>query len=226
MTRAFFEPDLFFVALTVCFAAGLVIGARRLALRPLSRERLEQIRRRGFYGACLAACAFLVVAVLPGPLSAGQRIMFSILAGLMLAVSAWESFRRLTPAEELTIFGADPGRCARCGYDLTGNVSRLCPECGWSIPASSEVGDWPLWTLWWREWRIRRLRDWRRTFRLTLWIMLMFAGTAVIVLSIPWAIGRRPAAAFALPMVLMAAHFAVNAFRVRAYGRREARRRP
>lgn len=23
-----------------------------------------------------------------------------------------------------------PGRCARCGYDLRGNVSRRCPECG------------------------------------------------------------------------------------------------
>lgn len=23
-----------------------------------------------------------------------------------------------------------PGRCSRCGYDLTGNVSGVCPECG------------------------------------------------------------------------------------------------
>lgn len=23
-----------------------------------------------------------------------------------------------------------PGRCDRCGYDLTGNVSGVCPECG------------------------------------------------------------------------------------------------
>ena len=22
------------------------------------------------------------------------------------------------------------GQCARCGYDLTGNVSGVCPECG------------------------------------------------------------------------------------------------
>jgi hypothetical protein len=22
------------------------------------------------------------------------------------------------------------GKCARCGYDLTGNVSGVCPECG------------------------------------------------------------------------------------------------
>jgi hypothetical protein len=23
-----------------------------------------------------------------------------------------------------------PGHCRRCGYDLTGNVSGICPECG------------------------------------------------------------------------------------------------
>jgi len=26
-----------------------------------------------------------------------------------------------------------PGRCGRCGYDLTGNVSGVCPECGQPI---------------------------------------------------------------------------------------------
>ena len=27
------------------------------------------------------------------------------------------------------------GRCAACGYDLTGNVSGVCPECGRTAPA-------------------------------------------------------------------------------------------
>jgi len=26
-----------------------------------------------------------------------------------------------------------PGVCARCGYDLTGNVSGVCPECGHGV---------------------------------------------------------------------------------------------
>jgi len=26
--------------------------------------------------------------------------------------------------------GPGPGHCANCGYDLTGNVSGRCPECG------------------------------------------------------------------------------------------------
>jgi hypothetical protein len=24
--------------------------------------------------------------------------------------------------------------CGRCGYDLTGNISGACPECGWHLP--------------------------------------------------------------------------------------------
>ena len=27
----------------------------------------------------------------------------------------------------------DPNRCRECGYDLTGNVSGVCPECGTRI---------------------------------------------------------------------------------------------
>jgi hypothetical protein len=29
------------------------------------------------------------------------------------------------------------GRCRHCSYDLTGNVSGVCPECGMEIPKSS-----------------------------------------------------------------------------------------
>jgi hypothetical protein len=27
-----------------------------------------------------------------------------------------------------------PGSCGHCGYDLTGNVSGVCPECGTRVP--------------------------------------------------------------------------------------------
>ncbi|HPM24330.1 MAG TPA: hypothetical protein PLP66_10530 [Phycisphaerae bacterium] len=33
------------------------------------------------------------------------------------------------------------GICARCGYDLTGNVSGRCPECG--TPLRRVVDQWP-----------------------------------------------------------------------------------
>jgi hypothetical protein len=31
------------------------------------------------------------------------------------------------------------GKCRRCHYDLTGNVSGLCPECGTAIPKETQV---------------------------------------------------------------------------------------
>ncbi len=33
---------------------------------------------------------------------------------------------------------APAGCCAQCGYNLTGNVSGICPECGTLIPRSAE----------------------------------------------------------------------------------------
>ena len=30
----------------------------------------------------------------------------------------------------------DPRLCTRCGYDLTGNVSGTCPECGTGVAAA------------------------------------------------------------------------------------------
>jgi hypothetical protein len=29
---------------------------------------------------------------------------------------------------------SDQPICGQCGYDLTGNVSGVCPECGWKLP--------------------------------------------------------------------------------------------
>lgn len=38
----------------------------------------------------------------------------------MFSVATWVARRRSIPA----------GSCVRCGYNLTGNVSGVCPECG------------------------------------------------------------------------------------------------
>ena len=50
---------------------------------------------------------------------------FVWLATVALAgrVALWRYRRRAVP----------PGRCRSCGYDLTGNTSGRCPECGTAI---------------------------------------------------------------------------------------------
>jgi hypothetical protein len=34
-----------------------------------------------------------------------------------------------------------PGHCRRCAYDLTGNVSGVCPECGCRVPDPDPAGE-------------------------------------------------------------------------------------
>ncbi len=33
----------------------------------------------------------------------------------------------------------EPGHCRRCRYDLTGNVSGVCPECGDAVPGGPQA---------------------------------------------------------------------------------------
>jgi len=44
---------------------------------------------------------------------------FIVVAGLPAACLSWRDHHRFPP-----------GHCQKCGYDLTGNVSGRCPECG------------------------------------------------------------------------------------------------
>jgi hypothetical protein len=81
----------------------------------------------------------LLVMGRPGVTRVGRSIVghiaapyaFLLCAGL-LAVSAWQCWV-LTRPEIKELFGIrqyPPGFCQKCGYNLTGNVSGRCPECG------------------------------------------------------------------------------------------------
>lgn len=47
-----------------------------------------------------------------------------------LTVLAWWPWKRRRP-----------GCCRRCGYDLTGNTSGVCPECGRGVPEGLRRGE-------------------------------------------------------------------------------------
>ncbi len=47
----------------------------------------------------------------------------------ILTAWLWHRDRRRIP----------PGHCRKCGYNLTGNVSGKCPECGNPCPAEAGV---------------------------------------------------------------------------------------
>ncbi len=62
------------------------------------------------------------------PVSVPLGLAFVIAAGIT-ALLFWRD--RRFPA----------GHCQKCGYDLTGNVSGRCPECGTPVPDTSAEGE-------------------------------------------------------------------------------------
>ncbi len=64
--------------------------------------------------------------------------------GLGCAMFAWATLRRMrTEAYFRQVHQGDPRFCGRCGYDLTGNVTGICSECGWRLPGGGGTGSPP-----------------------------------------------------------------------------------
>lgn len=90
----------------------------------LRSSRIRAIAKWTGLVVCLALLAVnvRVLSLSPG-LDVGFFIdtpfwLFLIVAALPTAFLFWRDSRY------------PPGHCQRCGYDLTGNVSSVCPECG------------------------------------------------------------------------------------------------
>lgn len=66
-------------------------------------------------------------------LTVDYRMVLVVVVVLGVMVIAWRSglFRRREPAT-----GESSSRCPTCAYDLTGNVSGICPECGRPVDAA------------------------------------------------------------------------------------------
>ena len=137
---------------------------------------------------------------------------------LVIGVWGWTVFRGQTIAGEREArinFAVKPGRCGRCDYDLTGNATGVCPECGWDVPPLPIKLQSPAWHVWWRGWTIDHLDDARRTLRATVVFALVAAAGAIV--AVVW---RHPM--FFVLGAAMAVHGAVNVVRVLKYQGRAA----
>lgn len=74
---------------------------------------------------------------------------YSYVAGSLLSVSlpfllvTWLLMRAVRADDRRRHFARRlAGRCGPCGYDLTGNVSGVCPECGAPCGHGQPVHDW------------------------------------------------------------------------------------
>ncbi len=55
-------------------------------------------------------------------------LLFAVPTMYLWWMYLWWADRRCIP----------PGHCRKCGYNLTGNVSGVCPECGVVVPLQTE----------------------------------------------------------------------------------------
>jgi hypothetical protein len=72
------------------------------------------------------------------------------LPGSEVSVPLWMPFL-LVAAPTMFLWLRDrrrvlPGHCGQCGYDLTGNTSGVCPECGMELARSGEASVPPIGT--------------------------------------------------------------------------------
>jgi hypothetical protein len=118
------------------------------------------------------------------------------------------------PTEAMGNYSRDPRHCGQCNYDLTGNVSGICPECGWQVPAKVPTGDDVSWTFWWKRWRIEHMDDWRKQRNSAAFGAVAFGVIAIVMVILK-------AVAVAAVISLIVAQFAINTGRLIAYGRRQ-----
>jgi hypothetical protein len=204
-------PGIFVLLVLAIAVVASSRGSRRTSPRQIRRLHRERL---------ILLPPFLILPVLvavytgANPLAASNPLRFVTLVILMNAVlSGWSAFRPWRDDELNRQYTSEPGRCPKCEYDLTGNVSGVCPECAWQIPAQPMRIDSPGWAFWWRQWRIDSLENWKRTCWQVAFIAILCFGVAAWF----WAKIHQPA--MSLFACLMGTHMLVNLIRVAQYAR-------
>jgi len=198
--------------LVACVA--LVVGSSRAGNvvkdgAPRARKRQQRYSLL-LLGAMLAQNAWMLLA---GRDEFKSLIMINLpLLGVTLL---WMLYTLPSPpseAEARANYRARPEICGRCDYDLTGNHSGVCSECGWRLCNEPLPQDAQGWERWWRGWRIASLENWRRTLRncVDMACAAILGGVAVAMLTPFWTLAG--------PAALLAAHAGINVVRVAAYG--------
>lgn len=113
-----------------CLVGGFFGLLSGLCLAP----RLQQKPARGLARRLIQAVTPVVIIA---ALSSPRRNPPVVLAWILIAVGVpvvWFVVYSLWLAHSLDdAYG--PGQCQQCGYDLTGNLSGVCPECGSAVLA-------------------------------------------------------------------------------------------
>jgi hypothetical protein len=91
----------------------------------------------------LFALTFFIAACVWGPAVARLPILWLCLANVGLVGATVLAWIWIVRPHQLREKRRDQGLCVSCGYDPSGNVSDVCPECGRSERDNETVHDWP-----------------------------------------------------------------------------------
>jgi len=203
--------------LILVWCAVIVTFAPLLRWRITPRQ-LQRNQRRSFVALLLLTCGVVAVNTWGGMSEIAILLVGAMLA--LLATSGYVAFLRKPSERDVVVnYAMDRGHCGQCGYDLTGNVSGACPECGWQIPRSELKWErqWEL--VWFRPWRISYLHNWRTS------LLCCALGTLYFAALVPTAwFGMRDwwdALMFSIVVGMAAAYFMIHAVRIIDYARRQ-----
>jgi hypothetical protein len=123
------------LVITVLYAcAGVVLTIKSRKARGDDRRRYGRMNLLWGMGFTVLMCGQAVFSFRQtGNGTLGLTIMLPILA-LALVMGIVGLWNMQTDRYFWKMYDHDPGFCGRCGYDLTGNTSGVCPECGWKLP--------------------------------------------------------------------------------------------
>lgn len=214
------------IGILVGFVMAVAIARRRGRIAPRQARRYHWVIL--VMGICMCAAGLSSLFFMDqGKQVTRPMTWFNLGAGACLILVWWWTIERRPSRSEAEVnYAIEPTCCGRCDYDLTGNVSGTCPECGWKIPPTPMCLDAPHWGLFWRKWEIGYLANPRKT----LYPMFVAVPVATVIGLLPlllWPTASWPAILIALVFVSLAGLGAINIYRVCSYmGRIKGRSRP
>ena len=149
------------------------------AVRQFWRRRSGESRKKDglmLLPVVLAGTGIMLWMYLKDSAKSDYALLFIPMPVIILRL-AWVAGRPFTEADAVQNYAKNRGNCGRCEYDLTGNITGVCPECGWRIPTGELLAEDSDWAAWWRKWEIRYLRDW-------LWHLTSYFGFCAMLLAL------------------------------------------
>ena len=127
------KPMACFIFLFVFLALPIVLAVAPTS--PIVKWGSTLVALVFFVWSCLAALFFRWSGLDALPPEIDLPFLPYTIAFLLYAIAACRHWLHPTRGEPV------PGFCTRCGYNLTGNVSGICPECGGPVQPSGQHGE-------------------------------------------------------------------------------------